>query len=216
MPPLAPPQHLQHLLLALPQHLRPLHLRRHLPAPQPHQQAQLRPLHLRRHLPALNLYQPRPLHIQDPPLAQHHPFLVHYSILTFLRSNFASTMALGQGLWVIFLSMVTSQRRNAVRYVYKSFRRFLHQNLNESATLFHHSSQKHFWWRLAQCMGSNHLAYYSDGGKCTVKEGWPSSSNIYDSLEGTRNYYLVILFLCCLMATQYILHFLFLFRLLWR
>ena len=70
---------------------------------------------------------------------------------------------------------------------------------NAHGEVYEHHSKKeccetHFWWRITQCMGNDHLMYYSDSGKCNVKtefEDWESkftpagwgSSGLFGTLE---------------------------------
>ena len=53
---------------------------------------------------------------------------------------------------------------------------------NGHADVYEHHSKKeccevHFWWRITQCMGNEHLMYYSDSVKCDIKvefDDWES------------------------------------------
>ena len=54
-------------------------------------------------------------------------------------------------------------------------------NNADSGVYEHHSKKEccetHFWWRITQCMGNNHIMYISDSVKCDIKyefDNWES------------------------------------------
>ena len=70
---------------------------------------------------------------------------------------------------------------------------------NSNEDVFMHHSKKeccetHFWFRITQCMGNEHILYYSDSEKCDIKmefDDWESkftlagwrSSGLFETLE---------------------------------